>query len=152
MSWLDRDGVEIVHRSDGSLQVGVNQKAESSGAQSPPGQFPLVDRIVANALPLSWRFFAVTYDSTATSAHLKIYVGTRDINASPVACRDYPAGNVGPRIAPGLSIGNVPPASRQINSGCNFRGLVGELRIFESARDGSGALSLASLLIIQGRN
>jgi hypothetical protein len=151
VSWLDRDGVEILHRSDGSLQVGVNAKAEYSEGRTPPAQIPVADLKVDHALTFNWRFFAVTYDSTAAGTHLKIYIGTRDLDAVPMLQKDYPAGKVGSRIAAGLSVGNVPAALRQISPQCNFRGLIDEVRIFGSTRDGSGALPLAVLLKIQGR-
>jgi hypothetical protein len=151
VSWLEREGVEIVHRSDGSLQVGINQKAEGSEARTPPAQILLVDEKVDHSLFNNWRFFAVTYDSTATSGHLKIYVGTRDLDARMSIARDYAAGKTGSRIAAGLSIGNVPAAQRPASPKCNFRGLLDEVRIFGSTRDGSGALSLPAVVKVQGR-
>jgi hypothetical protein len=151
VSWLDREGVEVVHRSDGSLQVGVNQKAEGSDARTPSSQIPLVDEKVDHSLSNSWRFFAVTFDSTAASGHLKIYVGSRDFDAKVSVMRDCRGGKAGSKISPVLSIGNVPAALRQVSPKCNFRGLIDEVRIFGSTVNGSGALSLPALLKVQNR-
>ncbi|HLY08943.1 MAG TPA: hypothetical protein VKW04_06475 [Planctomycetota bacterium] len=151
MSWLDRDGVEIVHRSDGSLQIGINQKAEASAIRTPPQQIPAVDPTAVNALFMNWRFFAVTYDSTAASSNAKIYVGNRDVDAALIVQRDCLAGSTGPRIAAGLSIGNVPAGQRAILPKASFRGLMDEIRIFGSTRDGSGALTLPAIVLVQAR-
>jgi hypothetical protein len=151
ISWLDRDGVEVVHRADGSLQVGINQKAETSPLRSPPQQIPAVHPTAEGALLMNWRFFAVTYDSTAATSHAKIYVGTRDADASLVARLDYSMGCTGLRIAPGMSIGNVPAAQRMQSPKANFRGLIDEVRVFGSTRDGSGALSGLAVILVQAR-
>jgi hypothetical protein len=61
------EGVELVHRADGSLQLGVNQWAEQSPAKSPIEQIPVYDAKAKEAggeQYRTWRFFAVTYDST----------------------------------------------------------------------------------------
>jgi hypothetical protein len=151
ISWLDRDGVEIVHRDDGSLQVGINQKAEASALRSPAQQIPAGNPTAQAALLVNWRFFAVTYDSTAANSHAKIYVGTRDADAALVARQDYAMGSTGQRIAAGLSIGNLPPAQRQLTPRANFRGLIDEVRIIGSSRDGSGALSAPAIVLVQSR-
>jgi hypothetical protein len=151
VSWLDREGVEIVHRADGSLQVGINQKADGSDARTPSAQIPLVDEKVDHSIPYNWRFFAVTYDSTVASGQLKIYIGTRDIDVKLSVQRDSPGGKVGSKISAGLSIGNVPASQRQAVPKCNFRGLIDEVRVFGSGRDGAGALSLPALIKVQGR-
>ncbi len=149
LSWLDRDGVELVHRADGSLQVGINQRAELSANRTSPQQVPGV--ATEAALLMNWRFIAVTYDSTATLGHVKIYVGTRDQDAGLVFQRESTAGVVGPRIAAGVTIGNLPQAQRALNPKGSFRGLLDEVRIFGSARDGSGALSPAAVVRVQER-
>jgi len=151
ISWLERDGVEVVHRADGSLQVGVNQKAEASALRSPPQQIPAGSPTVEGALLMNWRFFAVTYDSTAANSHARIYVGTRDTDASLVTRLDYAMGSTGLRIAPGMSIGNVPAAQRMLSPKANFRGLIDEVRVFGSTRDGSGALSGPAVVLVQAR-
>jgi hypothetical protein len=100
---------------------------------------------------MNWRFFAVTYDSTAPTSHAKIYVGTRDLDAALVVRQDYAMGSTGFRIAAALSIGNAPPAQRQLCPKASFRGLIDEVRIFGSTRDGSGALSAPAIVLVQSR-
>jgi hypothetical protein len=151
ISWLDREGVEIVHRADGSLQVGINQKAEVSALRSPPELVPAGNPTAEKALFLNWRFFAVTYDATAANSHAKIYVGTRDLDASLVARQDYAVGSTGVRIAAGLSIGNVPATQRQLYPKASFRGLIDEVRVIGSTRDGSGALAAPAIVLVQSR-
>jgi len=151
ISWLDRDGVEIVHRADGSLQVGINQRADASLVRSPPQQVPAGNPTADAALTQNWRFFAVTYDSTAATAQAKIYVGTRDADAAVVTKQDYAMGCTGLRIAAGLSIGNLPAAQRPLNPKGSFRGLIDEVRIFGSTRDGSGALPAPAIVLLQAR-
>jgi len=112
VSWLDRDGVEIVHRADGSLQVGINQKAELSAARTAAQVVPAVP--ADPQLLMNWRYFAVTYDSTAASGQVKVYVGNRDQDAALVLQRESTAGAAGARIAAGLTIGHVPAAQRPL--------------------------------------
>lgn len=156
LSWLNhgRDGVELVARTDGSLQLGVNQWAEASPARTPAGQLPVLPDAAPDAnqaLSGNWRFFAVTYNSTVASGHVKFFIGPRDKDAKEVASIDYPRGPVGPRIGPNLSIGNVNTISRPQGLERMFRGLVDEIRIFGSAFDGSGALTAPEIVKVQDR-
>lgn len=152
LSWLDRDGVEIVHRADGSLQVGVNRKAELSDARTESSLLPLADETVPMSIHNGWRFVAVTYDATAASGQLKIYVGTRDQDAALKVTRDVAAQKVGPRVAAGLSIGHAPVPLRLAQPGSMFRGLIDEVRVFGSTWDGSAALPLETLVKLQNRS
>src|SRR5262249_7606939 len=152
LSWLDRDGVEIVLRFDGSLQVGINQKAELSDARTESSLFPLADDQVAMSIHNGWRFFAVTYDATASSGQLRIYVGTRDQDAALRISRDAKGPRVGAKVAPGLSVGHVPPALRAAQPACTFRGLIDEIRIYGSTWDGSAALSPEAVVKLQNRS
>ena len=104
-----------VFRSDGSLQLGVNQWAEAGTARSAPKQFLLLDEGAANiygAVYNSLRFFAVSYDSTAAAGQAKFYIGSRQNDAKLVTTSDYARGPAGAKIAPQLSIGNVAPQIR----------------------------------------
>jgi hypothetical protein len=99
-----------------------------------------------------WRFFAVTFDGTAESGHLRIYVGSRDQDAELKVVRDVPGRLVGPRVASGLSLGHLPPHLRPAQPACMFRGWMDEVKIFGSTWDGSGALAPAALTRIQNRS
>jgi hypothetical protein len=152
LSWLDREGVEIVYRADGSLQVGVNQKAEESEARTPSGVIPVLDPANPSSLFDSWRFFAVTYDSTTLTAEIKIYVGERGKDAALSVSRPGVGRKIAERLAPALTIGNVPSAMRTTHPQSMFRGLLDEIRIFGSSWDGSGALPLEALIKLQNRS
>ncbi|HZE97335.1 MAG TPA: hypothetical protein VE981_09935 [Planctomycetota bacterium] len=150
VSWLDRDGVEIVLRADGSLQVGINQKAEDSEVRTPSRAIPPIADGVPNAVFDSWRFFAVTCDTTTASGDVKVYIGDHSNDAALRVGKSIPV-KAGNRVATVLSVGNVPPAQRSANPGTGFRGLIDEIRIFGSTWDGSGALSPAAIVKIQNR-
>jgi len=157
LSWLNhgKDGVELIHRANGSLQLGINQWADASVATSDPGQVPIIEdkpKDAAAAERGNWRFFAVTYDSGTNAGHVKFYFGT--LNADPKLNRavDCDRGPVGPKGAPCLSIGNVATVSRPMAPDKHsFRGVLDEIRIFGSTLDGSGALDLPELIKVQNR-
>lgn len=156
VTWLNhgRDGVELVHRADGSLQLGINQWAADSKAASGPGRIPVLDdkaKDANQALNANWRFFAVTYDSTASAGHVKFYFGSASADAKLEATVDYSRGPVGPRIGPVLSVGNVNPPTRSLAPDRSFKGLIDEVRIFGSLVDGSGALTLGEIVRLQDR-
>ncbi len=152
VSWYhkDREGVDLALRSDGGLQLGVNQWADASSAKSPPGQIPVADETAKDGLRLNWRFFAVTYDSGVAAGHAKFYVGSSAADATLAGAADCNRGPVGAKFAPALSIGNVNPAARGTGDRA-FRGIVDEIRIFGSAHDGGGALALDQIVEVQNR-
>lgn len=159
LTWLqpNKDGVELVLRNDGSLQLGVNQWAEQSTAKSKPGQIPVLDDKAKDATAAqaaareNWRFFAVSYDSTLAAGHSKFYFGTRGKDAAASGAPDYARGPVGSKVAFGVSIGNVPQMIRPIAQERGFRGFIDELRIYGSTVDGSGALPLPEIVKAQNR-
>jgi hypothetical protein len=156
VSWLapGKDGVELVLRSDGSLQLGVNQPADASAARSKPSQISLLDAKAtdaAAAVRANWRFFAVTYDSNATSQQVKFFMGTQQKDAVEAGAVDFARGTVGSKVAPGLTVGHIPAMLRQAAPDRGFRGLVDEIRVYGSPHDGSGALPLPDLVKIQNR-
>lgn len=156
LSWLapGKEGVELVLRSDGSLQLGVNQPADASTARSKPAQIPLLDAKAENqgqAVQGNWRFVAVSYDSTAASQQAKFYIGTRQKDAEAAGAVDAPRGPVGTKCAPGLAVGHIPPMLRAAAPDRGFKGLIDELRIYGSPHDASGALALPELVKIQNR-
>jgi hypothetical protein len=158
VSWFNplkvNEGVELVYRTDGSLQLGIGQWADASPARSKPEQIPVFDSKVKDAYAeyyAKWRFFAVTYDSSIASNHAKFYIGTRAADAKLVNAADYNRGPSGSKISPQLTIGNVTPQIRPMAPERSFRGLLDEIRIYGSTLDGSGALPLEDLIKIQNR-
>jgi hypothetical protein len=154
LTWLapGRDGAELVWRSDGSLQLGVNQPAHESPARSTTGQVPpLAAKAPPEALAGNWRFFAVTYDSTAPSRHVKFYSAAGGVDAKLDLEQDCGRGAAGSRIAPAFTIGNMGPAARPAAWDRMFRGLIDGIRVFGSAIDGAGALPAAEIVAWQKR-
>jgi hypothetical protein len=156
LSWLapGKEGVELVLRADGSLQLGVNQPADASSARSKPSQISLLDAKAtdaAAALRGNWRFFAVTYDSTAASGQAKFYVGTQQKDVLAAGAAECARGAVGAKIAPGLAVGHIPAMLRAAAPDRGFKGLLDEIRVFGSPHDGSGALPEPELVRIQNR-
>jgi hypothetical protein len=152
LSWMmpGKDGVDLVQRADGTLQLGVNQWADQSTAKSGGVLLTKADETVENGLQNNWRFVAVTYDSTSASAHVKFYLGDRTKDAKANGTADYARGPAGAKIAPCASIGNAPPMVRGAGDRM-FRGLVDDLRVYGSTQDGSGALPEDVLVKIQDR-
>ncbi len=154
LTWLapGRDGVELVWRSDGALQLGVNQPADQSTARSAAGRIPpAAAKASPDAMNANWRFFAVTYDSTAASGHAKFYFAAGGEDARLDLERDCGRGPAGARISPCLSVGNLGPAARPAAWDRMFRGLIDGVRIFGSSVDGSGALPLPEIVAWQKR-
>ena len=158
LSWFNpgkiNEGVELIARADGSLQLGIGQWAEGSTARSKPEQIPLYDAKATNAgteANAKWRFFAVTYDSSIASGHVKWYVGTANADPKLINACDYDRGPSGAKISPVLTVGNVPPMIRPMAPERSYRGILDEIRIFGSTLDGSGALPLEELIKIQNR-
>lgn len=148
LTWLNngRDGVELVWRADGSLQLGVNEWAHESAARSEAGQVPpLGDAKAPNAIRNNWRFFAVTYDSTLPSGQVKFYLAASIGAPKLVATRDYARGPVGAYIGPSLSVGHVHAATRGVATDQMFRGMIDQIRVIGSAFDGSGAVPLEEI-------
>lgn len=158
LSWLapgkTGDGVELVWRADGSLQLGLNQPADASSARSASNLVPVQDlkaKDQGQASLDAWRFFAVTYDAGLAGGHAKFYAGGWQSDVKFVSAHDCNRGAAGPRIAPTLSVGNVPLLLRPAAPDRAFRGVIDEIRIFGSTADGTGALGLPELLRIQNR-
>ncbi|HZE99070.1 MAG TPA: hypothetical protein VE981_18845 [Planctomycetota bacterium] len=158
VSWFNpmkvNEGVDLVYRTDGSLQLGIGQWADQSPARSKAEQIPVFDSKATNVYSehyAKWRFFAVTYDSGAASSHAKFYIGSRNADVKLVNAVDYNRGPSGSRISPTLTIGNVPPIVRPMAPERSFRGVMDEIRIYGSTLDGSGALTEPDLIKIQNR-
>ncbi len=158
LTWLapgkTGDGVELVWRGDGSLQLGLNQPADASPARTGSNKVPVQDMKVKDQGTASlnaWRFFAVTYDAAIASGHVKFYIGEWQKDVVPVSAHDLNRGAAGPKIAPALTIGNVSSLIRPMAPDRAFRGVLDEIRVFGSTGDGTGALNLQEILKVQNR-
>jgi glucose/arabinose dehydrogenase/PKD repeat protein len=127
VSWLSGGtaGVDLVYRSDGSLQLGINQAAASSAARSVASRIPTS----ASADAGNWRFFAVTYDSTLASGHVRFSFGSGTVDATADAAITYSRSTVG-ASAGALSIGHLNSVSRSSAPDAMFRGLIDGVQIF----------------------
>jgi hypothetical protein len=158
LSWFNpmkvNEGVELVYRADGSLQLGIGQWADASAARSKPAIIPYIETkagVAGTDVWNKWRFFAVTYDSGLASNHVKFYCCTQNEDAKLINACDYNRGPSGAKISPQLTIGNVPPQTRPMAPERTFRGILDEIRIFGSTLDGSGALPIEEIIKIQNR-
>ncbi len=158
LSWLapgkTGDGVELVWRGDGSLQLGLNQPADASPARTASNKVAVQDlkaKDQGTASLNAWRFFAVTYDAGIASGHVKFYIGEWQKDVALVSAHDLNRGAAGPKIAPTLTIGNVSSMIRTMAPDRAFRGVIDEIRVFGSTNDGTGALNLQEILKVQNR-
>jgi hypothetical protein len=140
VSWINNggNGVDLVYKSDGSLQIGIDQWPDGSPAFSAAGRVPTD----AGAGAGNWRFFAVTYDSTLGSAHVKWYFGSASAAASLSDEDTYARGAVDPNIGPNCTIGHFNTATRAGATDRMFRGLMDDIRIFGATSGAAGALAL----------
>ncbi|HEX8531772.1 MAG TPA: Ig-like domain-containing protein, partial [Cytophagales bacterium] len=139
VSWINNggNGVDLVYRSDGSLQLGVNEWPDNSAARS------TASKITANAsAPASnWKFFAVTYNSA--NATVQFYFGDNATTASLDVTRQYAKGAVGSTIGR-LAIGHFNAATRSTALDRMFRGLIDKIEIY------GDVLSASQIQSIQG--
>jgi uncharacterized protein YjdB len=129
VSWINNshDGVDIVYKSDGALQVGINQWPDNSVALSSSGEIPTN----SNAVASNWKFFAVTYESS--KGELKFYFGDNTTAASLDKTIAYDMGVVGNSIGK-LAIGHFNEESeRTSRTDRVFRGLIDQIQVFDSA-------------------
>ncbi len=130
VTWINHggNGVDVVYRSDGSVQVGINEWPDNQPSQSNGGKITTD----AEAGVDNWRFFAVTYDSTLASGHVKFYFGSANTPAEFDVARDYARGAVGTNISR-LCIGAFNIATRGGRGDRMFRGLIDEVKVFGDA-------------------
>jgi hypothetical protein len=140
VTWINGggDGVDVVYRNDGSVQLGINQWPDGTAAISSSGMITTD----ANAGSANWRFFAVTYDSTLSSNHVAFYFGSSASAAAVDVARTYARGLTGTNISR-LCIGQFDLASRGYGTDRMFRGLIDEVQVFGQA------LSLDQIQVLQ---
>lgn len=140
------DGVDLVYINDGSLKVGIDQWPDSSPAYSSAGKIPTD----AGAGAANWRFFAVTYDSTLGSSHVKFYFGTPSADAALDVARTYAQGVTGSAISVSMTLGMFAPNG--VGNDRMFRGLINSVRIYGATSGGGAALSLSDIVKLQWGN
>jgi len=133
VTWIRNggNGVDLVYQANGSLRLGINQWPDASGNTI----YSSVSKITtdANAGADNWRFFAVTYDSTLGSGHVKFYFGNNIDDAALDVALDYSRGAVGNTIS-NLCIGAFNRATRSSSTWNRmFRGLIDEVKVFGDA-------------------
>jgi hypothetical protein len=133
VTWINSggDGVDLVYRNDGSLQLGINQWPDypsSSPAYSSSGMIPTD----TNASPANWRFFAVTYDAALMTNNVNFYFGGSGTPATLNVTRTYLRGATGTNISR-FCIGQFDVASRSLGTDRMFRGLIDEVQVFGQA-------------------
>lgn len=138
-------GVDLVYRSDGSLQLGVNQWPDYSAARSTAGKIT-TDSAAGSG---NWKFFAVTYDSTLSTGQVKYYFGTPAADPVLDSTINYGQGIVGTNIGPNMTVGHFNTASRSGAQDRMFRGLIDQIRVYGSTADSSGALTLAQIVSVK---
>jgi len=97
VTWINNggNGVDLVYKSDGSLQMGINRWPDYAGGAGEPRSTAGKITTDASASQSNWRFFAVTYDSTLSSGHAKYYFGGSAEDATLDVARDYAQGRWG---------------------------------------------------------
>jgi chitodextrinase len=139
ISWINNggDGVDLVYRNNGSLQLGVDQWPDTSPA------FSSANKVPANgAAPNSnWIFFAVSYQS---NGQVQFYFGSNAVDASLDVARTYSGrGMTGSNIG-NLAVGAFNESTRNPSTYDRmFKGLIDDVRIYNSV------LSPASIVTVQ---
>jgi hypothetical protein len=129
-------GFDLVQLSSGALRIGINQwpdGANGGGPQSTEGRITEDPELGAG----NWVYFAVTYDPSLETGHVKYYFGSPSEPAALDVEADYNQGDVA--VNGPLTIGNfgaVVAARNEVgpNGGSRvFRGLIDELNVFSRA-------------------
>jgi chitodextrinase len=139
VSWINNggNGVDLVYKTDGSLQLGVNAWPDTSPARSSASK--VTTNVSAPAG--NWIFFAVTYQSSG--GIVKFYFGNNTVDATLDVQRTYSQGAVGTAIGK-LAIGAFNDATRNASTYDRmFRGLIDDVQIHGSE------LTLSNIIGIQ---
>lgn len=142
-TWLNSagGGAELRYRSDGSLQIGVN---EQSGNQGSAVAGSNSGRVTTDPATLSsnWVFYAVTYSSGASQ--VQFYFGQPGTPATLDSTKSYSQGALSSSISE-LTLGNFNTSflSSREAGGNVYRGLMDDFRIYP------GVLTLQQIQAIQ---
>jgi len=144
VSWINNggNGVDLVYKNDGSLQIGINEWPDLNGGSTQPRSSAGKISTDSNASAANWKFFAVTYDSA--SSKVQYYFGNAAADASLDVTRTYNKGAIGNAIAK-LAIGHFNSATRSGATDRMFRGLIDQVEIYNQV------LSPAQIINVQGR-
>ena len=138
------EGVELVRRADGSLQLGIDQPADAS-ARERLEAVPVQDTKAKDPGEASTERVALLRGDLRpgiASGHVKFYVGTWQNDAALVSSHTWTAARRGQKIAPAVDGRQVPAMIRSRRRPTRaFRGVIDEMRMFGSAADGTGALN-----------
>lgn len=129
ITWVNNggDGVDLVYRSDGSLQLGVDEFATNSPAVSSASKITTD----AGAGAANWVFFAVTYQS---NGQVEFYFGNNTTDATLDVTKSYPGrgvtgGNIGKLSFGAFNDDFMSPTASQ----SMFRGLIDNFKIYGSS-------------------
>lgn len=139
------DGIDLAYHGEGQLHLGVNDWNNVTFARSSGGKITDHEQTPAD----NWRFLAVTYDSTAANRQARFYFGSAREPATLDVAVDYPRGPVGANPPADVGIGSHLLATRKALQDNMFHGLIDQVRLYGSASDGSGALSLEQIVALQ---
>lgn len=125
VSWVNNggDGVDLVYKNNGSLQLGVDQWPDFSPAISSANKVPTN----ASAPASNWVFFAVTYTE---SGAVEFYFGSNTVQAALDVTKTYTGrGATGANIGK-MAVGHFNDATRNANTDRIFRGLIDDIRVY----------------------
>ncbi len=138
VSWINHggDGVDLVYKGNGSLQVGIDQWPDDTPAISSAGKVTTD----SSAQWDNWVFFAVTYNGSQVS----FYFGDTTSDAVLDRTVNYNRGLIGTDIGT-LAIGHFNSATRSSNTDRIFRGLIDQITIHNNA------LLLSDIVALQNK-
>jgi len=134
----NRDGIDLVHRADGSMRLAVNEWPDSIENDSSSGKIRIG----------KWVFFAVTYDATRDIDNVCWYFGDDGTKAAFDRTNSYNNGPVGEGSGD-LVIGNFNKTLQSAGLDRQFRGSIRGLQIYACRLDGRAALSLDKIRELQ---
>lgn len=138
--WFDVNrgtgGFDLVYKTDGSLQLGINEAVGTTSAKSSANMITTD----AAAGAANWKFFAVSY--SASSQSVSFYFGSTTSSATLDKTVTYNKGVVGSDMDP-LAIGNFNSVTRGWLTGRMFRGLIDQIQIYNSS------LTLSQIVAVQ---
>ena len=134
----NHSGIDLVHHSDGSMRLAVNEWPDGIRNDSSKGKVQ-VDK---------WVFFAVTYDATKQEDSVCWYFGDESTPAKLDLKTNYSNGPVSDGTG-NLVIGNFNKTLQGAGLDRQFRGQIRQLQIYASRLSRRGVLPLAKIQELQ---